>query len=1409
MPLRSLLALLMTLCAVPMVAQSTIHVPADQPTIQAGINNAKNGDTVLVSAGTYYENIDFKGKAITVTSSDGAAKTTIDGGNKGAVVTFKSGEPRTAVISNFTITDGGNASGSYWAGYGVAIANSAPTVLNNIITANPCQNIYIGTASPLIQGNEISNSLTPEKCFVLSTGGINMWGDLENASSNLHTEIIGNTIEGNTTGQSGDGGGDGGAGIAVWGGSPQIIGNIIRNNVTRSGNGGGIYIVSGAHVAIVQNLIYGNTSGCGGGALAMWGGGVPLGDTEVLVANNTIGNNTGGTGGGYSDCAKMNQLWGDFDWFSATQVFVNNIFYGNSDIPALNCGSPYYGAGGTELTQPIFDHNILSNASGPFFGNYCVDTSAKYGNIAADPQLVNPGAGDYHLRATSPAIDAGNASALQLLKNLDGVWVAKDFDGNPREQDATGQGYPVIDIGAYEFTGAVNSSPTRLVVSASAYTGPAGSNYTLIGTLSSALGVPTGPVTFFLDGKEIGTANAANGMTTLPNVTLRPGAHIVWATYPGQGAFPQTQSVVVVLSIDKYPDQVTLKSTPDPSMVGQAVTFTVNVSSADQGFIPSPVTLTDNLNTVLTTLTPDANGNATFATSSLTAGTHYISASYAGDSEHAASGSVVQQTVLDPNDTDTALASAPNPAVVGSAVQFTATVKSQGGATPTGSVNFSYNGAVIGSAALTASGASGSASISDSGLPLGYDTVTATYVPTGTFHPSTAAVTEQVISALPTATSLTCSPLALNVGDTLTLTASASAQGSVVPGIFSFSEAGATWGTWTSTTGSSTVSEMMTTAGAHTLQATFTPQSSTYSPSSATCNVTVASYPLVITLSAAPNPATVGQTVTFSTNFAATYPTGNTGHQFTGKLAFYDGTTLLSQIVPSVSGFSFSTAGLAVGTHTITAVYTDPNYGTGTTTSNAVSVTVNALASVATLDLTPTTATYGTAITGQGRVAAAVAPAPTVPTGTVVFTVDGKAMPSSVLANAVAGLALNNLAVGSHQISCSYSGDSTYAASTCNTVTVTVTPAASAFTITSSQNPAWAYTSVTFTIHLALGGQPAPAGTPLTFSLMANSGNVLLYTDASGNATYTTNGLFARTWDTVSVYSGSGANYVSAVTHYEEVVTLNPTTVTLTAAPNPAYVGQAVTLTAAAAASGGAVPAGTVTFLDGTTVLGTGTLDATGHATFTTSGLAVGTHALTASYAGNDGFAAAVSGPVQEVINPSGFTVALNPAALSLKSGTDGTATVQLGTIGNFSGPVQLVVGAGPAYATASLSASTVMLTSGGTGASTLTVKTMALASLRPQDGPRGRRTEEMLAAGLSGMAALALLPWAGGHRRRRMARVLMALLAAVALSGTTGCVNDWYTRHTVAAGTYTLPVVATDSHGVSQTANLTLTITP
>src|SRR6266851_50390 len=135
-----------------------IHVPGDQPTIQAAINAAANGDTVLVSNGTYKESINFNGKAITVTSVNGPKVTTIDGGGTNTVVFFQTNEGAGSVLNGFTITGGvaGFQSPNSGEGGGIFITNSSPTVTNNVITGNQGCNgigVGIGFAGPLIQGN--------------------------------------------------------------------------------------------------------------------------------------------------------------------------------------------------------------------------------------------------------------------------------------------------------------------------------------------------------------------------------------------------------------------------------------------------------------------------------------------------------------------------------------------------------------------------------------------------------------------------------------------------------------------------------------------------------------------------------------------------------------------------------------------------------------------------------------------------------------------------------------------------------------------------------------------------------------------------------------------------------------------------------------------------------------------------------------------------------------------------------------------------------------------------------------------------------------------------------------------------------------------------------------------------------
>jgi hypothetical protein len=129
----------------PAYSQDTINVPTDYTTIQAGIDAANNSDIVLVSDGTYYENINYNGKAITVASHfliDGDEthidSTIINGSqavnpDNGSVVYFTSGEDTTSVLYGFTITGG---TGDVRKGGGIFCLNSGATIAHNKIIEN-------------------------------------------------------------------------------------------------------------------------------------------------------------------------------------------------------------------------------------------------------------------------------------------------------------------------------------------------------------------------------------------------------------------------------------------------------------------------------------------------------------------------------------------------------------------------------------------------------------------------------------------------------------------------------------------------------------------------------------------------------------------------------------------------------------------------------------------------------------------------------------------------------------------------------------------------------------------------------------------------------------------------------------------------------------------------------------------------------------------------------------------------------------------------------------------------------------------------------------------------------------------------------------------------------------------------
>jgi hypothetical protein len=111
----------------------TYYIPGDFTTIQGAIDAMESNDRVIVSAGTYVENLDFKGKDVTVEGVDGAGATILDGGQAGSVAVFMNGETEKAVIRGFTLRNGRDA---LHGGGGIYCSGASPTFERCLFTQN-------------------------------------------------------------------------------------------------------------------------------------------------------------------------------------------------------------------------------------------------------------------------------------------------------------------------------------------------------------------------------------------------------------------------------------------------------------------------------------------------------------------------------------------------------------------------------------------------------------------------------------------------------------------------------------------------------------------------------------------------------------------------------------------------------------------------------------------------------------------------------------------------------------------------------------------------------------------------------------------------------------------------------------------------------------------------------------------------------------------------------------------------------------------------------------------------------------------------------------------------------------------------------------------------------------------------
>lgn len=275
--------------------------------------------------------------------------------------------------------------------------------------------------------------------------------------------------------------------------------------------------------------------------------------------------------------------------------------------------------------------------------------------------------------------------------------------------------------------------------------------------------------------------------------------------------------------------------------------------------------------------------------------------------------------------------------------------------------------------------------------------------------------------------------------------------------------------------------------------------------------------------------------------------------------------------------------------------------------------------------------------------------------GAVTFE-DGSTILGVVIASSnLATLTTSTLAVGTHSISASYSGNSNFIASAATPLAQVVTAATPTDTITlvSSLNPAHSGQVVGFTATVV-----STAAKP-TGSIEFLNGTTVLAKVAvkAGAAKYNTSTLPAGSNVITAVYLGDPNNNVCTSAPVNQFV-VAATTTTLTSSPNPSVFGQAAIFTATVTSSIGAPPDGeTVTFKRGTTILGTGLLSG-GTAAFPTSALAVGTRSITAVYGGDTNFTASTSTAYSQVIGKASTTTALASSPSPLTLGQPATFTV-------------------------------------------------------------------------------------------------------------------------------------------------------
>ena len=372
-------------------AQNTLLVPSSYSTIQAAVNASVDGDTVLVSPGTYNETVSLNGKSIVLASlylttgdTSYINSTIIDGTGfvNQDVLSIQNGEDSTTYISGFTITSSTvyNPQGRS----AVALSASSQCTLDHLIITGITS---AGRGAGIFMN--LGSKATVQSCTI------------ENNTSNLT-----------------------GGGIIVENSELHLINSVVKGNVSQNGNGGGIGCVQNAIVFISCSEIDGNRAP----TTTFHGGGIYSRNAQfVSIINSVITNNEAEAGGGiytndslivtYTEIAN-NRAFKDGGGMAPSGspfTFVQNASIVNNSAdrygPDINVASGQQ----CQILNSILSSPISEiNGAPPTVVSYCnlPGGQAGIGNIDVYSQFVDSANGDFRLMAGSPCVDAGDPSSL-------------------------------------------------------------------------------------------------------------------------------------------------------------------------------------------------------------------------------------------------------------------------------------------------------------------------------------------------------------------------------------------------------------------------------------------------------------------------------------------------------------------------------------------------------------------------------------------------------------------------------------------------------------------------------------------------------------------------------------------------------------------------------------------------------------------------------------------------------------------------------------------------------------------------------------------------------------------------------------------------------------------------------------